>query len=405
MAKDGRGIHGILGLPIIRNLALPFRLFGRAIRNFGAQEERSTWSRFWRSRHVADLSALTFLLMLFIVLGFLAITYYDWRVYQISVPAFTATASGDHYIWLEHLIWPSALVAAGAIPVISIVYQIASKRLGVVDLFSSEITSLCRTYQVVNFAPVLVHLYEDIKSLAAPAPADPTAWARTFGATATRLAGFKVGQSFTPVLDSSTADLANLDAVVVSQVSAFYTYRLSMIEYMARIADTQAPTPQQLRDDALVGHDYLQRVDYLLFQVIYMLFLSLESGRKAVQELVEYEPNHAEATLNILIGELICRDFLIRQISAAPPPATGEDVRLARLRARHPEYVRLCADLAVTVTTRYRKAETALHDAHLPGADPGTTAARLRQAEKTRDLWKPGWIMLQEAMKLPAWPQ
>ena len=44
-----------------------------------------------------------------------------------------------------------------------------------------------------------------------------------------------------------------------------------------------------------------------------MQFLGLESGRKAIRQLVEYEPTQAEDTFTILLSELVAYGFLREQ--------------------------------------------------------------------------------------------
>jgi hypothetical protein len=45
--------------------------------------------------------------------------------------------------------------------------------------------------------------------------------------------------------------------------------------------------------------------------VVYMLFLGLESARRAIADLVEFEPERAERTIVILISELEAYRFFV----------------------------------------------------------------------------------------------
>jgi hypothetical protein len=44
--------------------------------------------------------------------------------------------------------------------------------------------------------------------------------------------------------------------------------------------------------------------------MIYVIFLGYESARKAIKELIEYEPTKAENMMMILLTELECYTFL-----------------------------------------------------------------------------------------------
>jgi hypothetical protein len=61
--------------------------------------------------------------------------------------------------------------------------------------------------------------------------------------------------------------------------------------------------------------------------VIYMLFLGYESGRKAVKDLVEFEPAAAGRTITILLTELTCYSFLLKHFE-------HDDLRYRRLKLR-----------------------------------------------------------------------
>lgn len=81
-----------------------------------------------------------------------------------------------------------------------------------------------------------------------------------------------------------------------------------------------------------------QRED-LRTNLIYMLYLGLESGRKAMRDLVEFEPACTERTMVILISELAAYHFL-RQRYRNP-----DEVHYFRLVLRAPGYKRLVEGL------------------------------------------------------------
>jgi hypothetical protein len=128
--------------------------------------------------------------------------------------------------------------------------------------------------------------------------------------------------------DSNAKELQNLDVKVVNNVTAFYTYWKSMRDAFRRLADTDrdkknfvvepesSPWPRAMRD------------------VIYMHFLACESGRKAIRDLIEFQPNNAENTLTIYLSELPSWRFLVDNFD----PNDTSDVRHKRLALRRERY-------------------------------------------------------------------
>ena len=92
--------------------------------------------------------------------------------------------------------------------------------------------------------------------------------------------------------------------------------------------------------------------------VLYMLFLGLESARKAIKDLVEFEPKQAEDMSTILLSELLAYGFLREQFRG--------DIRQRRLEARD---------------EAYRREIPALHRLVVAGAGPQWEAAKDLSAE------------------------
>ena len=95
--------------------------------------------------------------------------------------------------------------------------------------------------------------------------------------------------------------------------------------------------------------------------VLYMLFLGLESARKAIKDLVEFEPKQAEDMITILLSELLAYGFLREQFRG--------DLRQRRLEARD---------------EAYRREIPALHRLVVVGAGPQWDAAKDLSAEMMR---------------------
>ena len=110
---------------------------------------------------------------------------------------------------------------------------------------------------------------------------------------------------------------ARLEADVVKHVTAFYTYMKVMRDTLRRLADIKPPATGGRPDD-----DWHRAI----CSVIYMQFLGLESARKAIKNLVEFEPTQAEDMITVLLSELLAYGFLREQFRG--------DLRQRRLEAR-----------------------------------------------------------------------
>ena len=126
---------------------------------------------------------------------------------------------------------------------------------------------------------------------------------------------FTSQENYTPVNDKMIAELEPLDVNVVTYVTEFYTYRKTMMDYLRSL--TVPMTPDDLKER--------------WNQMIYMQFLMYESGRNAIQELVEFEPNRAESLVNILCSELVLYAYLLEAYR-------NDNFRGERLRLRHEMY-------------------------------------------------------------------
>jgi hypothetical protein len=130
----------------------------------------------------------------------------------------------------------------------------------------------------------------------------------------------------------SVKDLQQLEADVVDNVTAFYTYMKAMRDSLRKLAEIHPPPT-----GSHGGDDWHRAI----CNVIYMQFLGLESGRKAIKQLVEYESTQAEDTFTILLSELVAYAFLREQFKG--------DLRQRLLKAREEKYRQEVPDLDLTV--------------------------------------------------------
>ena len=291
------------------------------LRQLRIGEESSTFDRLGRSRHVADLRLIFSVTIIIMIVGaILALAFCFQHEVMTNWPDVRARRSG--WIWARLSFAAVAdsgafIGAIGAIGcgVLAWTYQAGSARLGVVDLFACEIATLCRVGAVVDMVSRYIDLFQNGPEVGRPQIID--------GDSPDDTTRFTSQESYFPVFDSSVKELQALEADVVKHVTAFYTYMKVMRDSLRRLASIPPPVPGAPPTD-----DWHRAI----CNVIYMQFLGLESARKAIKDLVEFEPTQAEDMITILLSELLAYGFLREQFRG--------DVRQRRLEARDVTYRR-----------------------------------------------------------------
>lgn len=291
------------------------------VRQLRAGRESSTFVRLGHSRHVADLRLIFSVTVILMIIGLIAALAFCFE-YQV-VTNWKELHSGETvWPWIRHGF--AAVIASGPFVggicilgggVLAWTYQSGSSRLGVVDLFACEIATLCRVFAVADVAQRYVDLFEQGPQSSRPQPIDGELPADT--------SRFTSQESYFPVFDSSVKELQALEADVVKHVTAFYTYMKVMRDSLRRLAGIKPPLTGAPCDD-----DWHRAI----CNVVYMQFLGLESARKAIKDLVEFEPTQAEDMIIILLSELQAYGFLRQQFRG--------DLRQRRLEARDETYRR-----------------------------------------------------------------
>ena len=304
-------------LMAIASMLSPFSI----IRQLRLGAEASTFNRLGRSRHVADLCLIfSVTIIIMIVSAILALAF--CFEHEVMTNWKDVVARKNDWIWLQ--IGFAAIADSGAFigaigavgcGVLAWTYQTGSARLGIVDLFACEIATLCRVTAVTDVVRRYIDLFENGVQPGRPHVVD--------GESPDDTSRFTSQESYFPVFDSSVKDLQALEADVVTHVTAFYTYMKVMRDTLRRLAEIKAPEPGDACDD-----DWHRAI----CSVLYMLFLALESARKAIRDLVEFEPKQAEDMITILLSELLAYGFLREQFHG--------DIRRRRLEARDESYRR-----------------------------------------------------------------
>jgi hypothetical protein len=279
-------------------------------------EESSTFRRLLRSQHVKDLR-LIFFTTLLAVIGVAVLIIY------LTPHAASATeaARQNTYTALDTAKFIGAIAVAAA-TVMAWAYQAGSKRLGVVDLFACEIVTLCRVGTVVEFIQNMIAQYSSIGvTQKKPVHSEHPPQALRFSSE----------ENYFPVFETNCRDLQILEADVVNNVTAFYTYMKAtrdMLRELGALRLSAGPADEKRK---------------AVINVIFMVFLGYESARRAIDELIEFEPTHAENKIVLLFTELPAYRFLRRIY--APEGRFPDEIRAQRLELRLAEYLKFIPDL------------------------------------------------------------
>jgi len=235
-------------------------------------------------------------------------------------------------------------------------YQAGSARLGVVDLFACEISTLCRVASVVDTVHLQIEKFKKGPAVERADGDNPHFTARQFTSA----------ERYFPVFEGNTRDLENLEARVVINITAFYTYMKVFRDSLRAVAEFKPLPAEPCQDGPWHG---------AVRNIVYVLFLGMESGRKAINDLVEFEPEKAERTIVILLSELEAYEFLRTQFDP-------EDRRYKRIMMREPDYRYEVPRLYRSVDSSEKQEREAI------------LARTKSNAPWKPPQWKPAWLLL-----------
>jgi hypothetical protein len=320
-------------------------------------DPHATVDRLFTSEHVKDLQ---------LIIGFASLGALFAFLIGLALLLDTAIATHNWVAATGMLfkVFTPVLVVFGA--VLTWAYQVGSARLGVVDLFACEISTLCRVTTIVNTVRRYVDRFDQ----------GPPSWRGGAGGSEMPVPPqFNSQENYFPVFESCTRDLQTLEARVVINITAFYTFMKTVRDSLRMQAEIRPqPAEPKLRSNEAPAVGPWQEAARNL---VYMLFLGLESARNALGELVEFQPENAERTIVVLISELEAYRFLRGQFN------DEHDVYHQRLMLRESDYRRVVPKLRRAV-----EAGRSDHKDDKNGTEP-----------IERQLWEPAWRLLPELDK------
>jgi hypothetical protein len=216
------------------------------------------------------------------------------------------------------------------------VYLAGSTRLGVVDLFACEISTVCKVTTIIDAVQRQIGRFRE----GPPSPAGHE------GGTHVQVHQFTSQEGYFPVFESSTRDLQTLEAKVVIHITEFYTFMKAARDSMRKLADIKAPPPKPAP-----AKDPFGEWQEAARNVIYMLFLSLESARHAIDDLVEFNPEKIERKIVILISEISAYGFLCSCYNDEHGEHNAHNMYYERLQLRRSKYEPMYKDIDEAVTS------------------------------------------------------
>ena len=290
------------------------------------KEAASTLFRFFRSKHVIDLRLIVFTIVVLLV-------SYLITIFIGVIGAFILYQSFQ----AELIVTLTAPAVGIAGLTIGWAYKAASIRLGIIDLFGCEIGTLCRVGTILDVGTRYVRAYDrgaEAKDDLAEKrnPSDK----------------YTSQENYFPIFEHNSKDLQHLEALVVCHITEFYTFMKAARDTQRRLATIPPPKemhlPQGAAAEAQTGWHAT------LLDVVYMIFLGYEAGRKAINHLIEFEPAAAENTIVILITEFTCYGLLLGNLK-------NDQLRYPRLKLRQENYRKIMAKL-------YRKIDSHRDEAY-----------------------------------------
>lgn len=322
-----------------------------------AKDAASTLFRFFRSKHVADLkliAKLAFILLLFHIV--LVVAYSigtgaaPTEVHPTVIENLTdrALLTGVLQSVIQYV--GPAITIYGAI--VAWTYLSASKRLGIVDLFACEISTLCRVGTIFDVGKRYVAMYQSKLDIAdKDAPTEPITAARGAAEPMTDelLSRSSVSEEhYFPVFDNNSSDLESLEALVVRYITEYYTYMKAARDLQRIFASINASQAAKSSAGAPHGSAEVDTWHETLADIIYVVFLGYESARKAIADLIEFQPTRDENIIVILMTELVCFSFLCDYLRK-------DNLRFTRLQLRELGYEKVYRDLIKSVNAQHNE--------------------------------------------------
>ena len=319
-------------------------------------DEHATLNRLFVSRHVKDLQLIVAVSIFAVVVaaGF-DILLSLVNLLEQKLPQFKPSGSEGVVFFLYlmkygirvtlsflgELITMTPIVMAPVLSVVGAIlawaYLAGSARLGVVDLFACEISTICKVVTVIDA------IQRHVGRFRQGPPSDPG----HDGGTLVPVYQFTSQESYFPVFEGGTQDLQTLEANVVIHITEFYTFMKAARDSIRTLADTK-PQPLEL---ALPTNKTFGDWHEAARNVIYMLFLSLESARLAIDDLVEFNPERTERKIVILISELSAYGFLCSCYTDEHGKFNENNMYYERLHLRRSKYQPMYEQIAAAVRT------------------------------------------------------
>src|ERR1700682_2946009 len=326
-----------------------------------AADAGSTLFRFFRSKHVGDLRIAARLALILLLFDIALVSAYS---YIYKPPIANSIASPNTPPSVNSIAPPNpteiekakaksvafwnmiantidalfkyagpAITICGAI--VAWAYVSASKRLGIIDLFACEISTLCRVGTIFDIGKIYAKMYSNGTATDKQAAAKDIASPQ-----------FISQEQYFPIFEQNSSDLESLEALVVESITEYYTYMKAVRDLLRKLASIEVSRITTSIDSAPGDKAEIDPWHQTVSDIIYVLFLGYESARKAITDLTEFQPTRAEHIIAILLTELVCYSFLCKSLK-------DDNLRFSRLQLRLSDYENVVPELIEEVNAGY----------------------------------------------------
>jgi hypothetical protein len=196
-----------------------------------AAESASTLFRFFRSKHVGDLKlifSLAILLFAIHIVIAILVAISVWVDERFFLPIDKNSPTADCFKFLISYTAPAVPIYGG---IVGWAYLSASARLGIVDLFACEISTLCRVGTIVDVGKRYVEQAKSFPDQHHIETVLPPASSATFVSQ----------ENYFPIFASNSKDLQALEAMVVTHITEFYTFMKATRDSLRKLAGAKPP--------------------------------------------------------------------------------------------------------------------------------------------------------------------
>ncbi|NOX82604.1 MAG: hypothetical protein GXP06_06390 [Alphaproteobacteria bacterium] len=250
-------------------------------------------SRGWTSPHTKDLRQISF--------GLAAFLIFAWVITYLLSDATSQISDSGMQLSVQSLV---VLSLGGITGAVIALYEIGKRRFATVDLFSMEMLTVVRLFNITNFVGKTIRLYVPPTTHGDATEVDKREKINLSKAEAS--SGFLLSDHYSDIFVSNMKELGALESDVVDYVTAFYTF-LKATREQTRVFFSNIDTDEYLTQETINAHVIL---------TMYLVDTLISCGLRAINGLVQ-NPTHRHHAKRLAIAAAApANNFLFRCLDA-----------------------------------------------------------------------------------------